>query len=165
VDPASAARLHSNDAVRVIRAMEVFLVSGRPISALQEEDRAQRRPRPARRFGLTLPRPELYTRIDRRVEKMIESGLKAEVVGLLSQGYSPNLSPMRSLGYKEMIAHVQGEWDLDTAIRSIQQNTRRYAKRQQTWFHADPAIDWINVSALSSAEVANQIQQQVLVRS
>lgn len=80
---------------------------------------------------------------------------------LLAQGYAPNLGAMRSLGYKEMIAHLQGEWDLETAIRSIQLNTRRYAKRQQTWFHADPAIDWINVSALCSAEVADTLQERL----
>lgn len=162
VDPVTAARLHAHDAVRVIRALEVFLVSGRPISTFQEEDRARRQPRPALRFGLTLPRPELYARIDRRVEQMMAAGWEVEVRRLLSEGFSPDLHPLKSLGYKELIAHIRGEWDLETAMCAIQQNTRRYAKRQQTWFHADPAIHWINVSALASAEVADQIREQAL---
>ncbi len=156
-DPAAAARLHPNDAVRILRALEVFRVSGRPISQWQAEDRLSRQPRPAFRFGLTLPRPELNARIETRVDAMLAQGLEAEARGLLAQGYKPALGPLRSLGYKEIVAYLRGEMDLPTAIQDIKQNTRRYAKRQQTWFRADPGLAWLDVSELSSATVAAQL--------
>ncbi len=161
VDPAAAARLHPNDAVRIVRALEVYEATGRPISDYQAQDRVTRPPRPAYRLGLTLPRPILYERIEARVETMLAAGLDAEVRGLLAQGYSPVLGPLRSLGYKEMVSAICGEIDRATAIAQIKQNTRRFAKRQLTWFRADPHIFWIDVSALSSATVAKHICEQI----
>jgi tRNA dimethylallyltransferase len=161
IDPATAARLHPNDAVRIVRALEVYEATGRPISDYQAQDRATRTPRPAYRIGLTLPRPELYARIEARVESMLAAGWEAEVRGLLAQGYAPTLGPLRSLGYKEMTSAICGELDRATAIAQIKQNTRRFAKRQQTWFRADPQITWIEVSALSSATVAMQVGEHI----
>ncbi|HZO87106.1 MAG TPA: tRNA (adenosine(37)-N6)-dimethylallyltransferase MiaA [Chthonomonadaceae bacterium] len=157
VDPATAARLHPNDAVRIVRALEVYHATGVPISEHQARDRAARPPRPAFRLGLTLPRPQLYARIDARVEAMLAAGLEAEVRGLLAQGVSPALSPLRSLGYKEMAAFLRGEIDRATAIERIKQETRRYAKRQLTWFRAEKRLHWVDVSALSSATVATSL--------
>lgn len=162
VDPVTAARLHPNDAIRIVRAMEVFMATGSPISQFQESDRATRRPRPAIRCGLTLPRPALNARIDARVDAMMDAGLVAEVQSLLQQGYSGELSPMKSLGYKEIVEYLHGELSLEAAVEEIKLNTRRFAKRQQTWFRADRLIRWLDVSELSSAEVTAQIATEIL---
>jgi tRNA dimethylallyltransferase len=157
VDPETANRLHPNDAVRIVRALEVYEATGTPISLYQAQDRAARAPRPALRLGLTLPRPALYSRIEQRVDAMLTAGLVEEVRGLLAQGYSADLSPLGSLGYKEIIAYLHGDTDLETAVRDIKQNTRRFAKRQQTWFRADTHIHWFDVSAFNSATVAEAL--------
>jgi tRNA dimethylallyltransferase len=157
VDPAAASRLHPNDAVRIVRALEVYEVSGVPISEAQAQDRATRPPRPAIRLGLTLPRPALYARIEARVDTMLAAGWVDEVRGLLAEGYSAELSPLKSLGYKEIITYLHGAMEYETAVRDIKQNTRRFAKRQQTWFRADPEIVWCDVSAMDSATVAEHL--------
>jgi tRNA dimethylallyltransferase len=157
VDPPTALRLHPNEVVRIVRALEVYEVSGIPISEAQARDRATRSQRPAIRLGLTLPRPTLYARIEARVDAMLAAGWKEEVCGLLAQGYSADLSPLKSLGYKEIIAHLHGDMDLETAVRDIKQNTRRFAKRQQTWFRADPLFVWFDGTALDSATVAERL--------
>ncbi len=162
VDAVTAARLHPNDAIRVVRAMEVYLSTGSPISLLQEQDRSSQRSRPAIRWGLTLPRPTLNARIDARVDAMLEAGLVAEVQGLLQQGYSGELGPMKSLGYKEIVEYLHGEKSYDSAVEEIKTNTRRFAKRQQTWFRADTLIQWLDTSELSSAEVAAHIHREIL---
>jgi len=157
VDPSTAARLHPNDVVRIIRALEVFQISGIAISALQQRDRERTEPRRVHRLGLSLPRPMLYERIEQRVDAMIASGWENEIQCLLDAGYSPTLSPLKSLGYKELLQYFSGEWDRQTAIKEIKQNTRRFAKRQQTWFRADRAIAWFDVSGLNSATVAERL--------
>ena len=157
IDPKTANRLHPNDAIRIIRALEVYETTGKPISEHQAEDEAHSKSRKAIKFGLTMPRPELYKRIEQRVDTMIENGWEAEVRQLLQRGYSPELSPLKSLGYKEMIAYVSGEYDHNTAVALIKQNTRRFAKRQQTWFRADPQIQWFDVLSLDSEEVAESL--------
>src|SRR5579871_107403 len=119
--------------------------------------RCPRAPRPAVRLALTLPRAELYARIEARVERMIGEGLEDEARRLLDQGYSPTLGPLRSLGYKEMIAYLCGETDRTTAIANIKLETRRFAKRQLTWFRADPDLLWFDVSAQDSAAVAQRL--------
>lgn len=159
VDGETAARLHPNDYVRIIRALEVYLVTGTPISVYQEEDRRTRVPRPAIRIGLILPRPSLYERIDRRVHAMIDAGLEAEVRQLLEKGYTPSLASMRSLGYNEMAAYLAGTTTLNEAIDAIKMNTRRYSKRQQTWFKTDTLISWIDVTDLTSTQLAAKIVQ------
>lgn len=165
IDPITAARLHPNDAIRIVRAMEVYLSTGTPISLFQEQDRNTRRPRPAIRWGLTLPRPVLNARIDARVDAMLEAGLVGEVQRLLQQGYSGELGPMKSLGYKEIVEYLHGELSYVSAVEEIKLNTRRFAKRQQTWFRADRLIQWLDVSELSSAEVAAHIHGEMLQAS
>jgi tRNA dimethylallyltransferase len=157
VDVVTAARLHPNDAVRIVRALEVYYATGVPMSEYQAADRSRGIRRAARQFGLTLPRVQLNERIEERVDGMVASGLEHEVRGLLRQGFTSEFGPMRSLGYKEMIQYINQDIDANEASRAIKQNTRRYAKRQQTWFRADRTIEWIDVSALSSATVASQI--------
>jgi tRNA dimethylallyltransferase len=162
VDPVTAARLHPNDAIRIVRAMEVFLSTGTPISLFQERDRNTRRPRQAVRCGLTAPRPFLNARIDARVDAMLTDGLVDEVQRLLQQGYSGELGPMKSLGYKEIVEYLHGELSYEDAVEEIKLNTRRFAKRQQTWFRADRLIQWLDVSELDSAEVAAHIHRELL---
>ncbi len=159
-DPITAARLHPNDAVRIIRALEVFETTGTPISVYQAENKRNAQPRNAIRIGLTLPREQLYARINERVDAMLAAGLENEVRGLLAAGYAPSLSPMQSLGYKELCSYLNGERDADATAESIKQNTRRYSKRQMTWFRADPLLQWLDVANLTSAEAADAIRQQ-----
>lgn len=157
VDPRTAARLHPNDAVRIVRALEVYEVTGRALSDFQEEDRRTQRNRSASQFGLTMPRAMLYSRIDARVERMVAEGLQKEVETLLA--HAPDAKALKSLGYKEMVAYLSGEMDYASTVAAIKQNTRRFAKRQLTWFRADESIRWIDVSALSSAEAAEEVER------
>ena len=126
---------------------------------MQDDDPSRRRF--ARRFGLSLPRPELYARIDARVLQMMEAGFESEVRTLLEKGVPANLAALKSLGYKELVAYLNRESDYQTAVETIQQNTRRYAKRQQTWFRADPLIEWLDVSDRSPIDVALQILSKI----
>ncbi len=155
VDPVAANRLHPNDMVRIIRAIEVYTLTGKSITEHLLRDRQGRRPaRRAIKIGLSMPREALYERINSRVDHMIGYGLEAEVRGLLENGYSPDLRPMRSLGYKEICDYLCGNIDRQTAIETIKLNTRRFSKRQMTWFRPDADIRWIDVSGFSSAKVA-----------
>jgi tRNA dimethylallyltransferase len=143
VDPAAAAAIDPRNVRRVVRALEVCLVTGVPISRLQECD-----PPPYRilRIGLTRSRASLYQRIDRRVDTMIERGLEKEVRQLLAAGYSPRLPALTGLGYSQMIRYVRGEVGLAQAIAEIKQQTRRYVRQQGTWFRADDArIRWFDL--------------------
>ncbi len=157
VDTATALRIHPNDAVRIIRALEVYLASGKRISEYQEEDRATQSRRPSKTWGLSLPRPELYARIENRIDRMFEDGFEIEVESLLAQEGVASSNAMKSLGYKETTLYFQGDYDRAEAMRLIKQNTRRYSKRQMTWFNADQQIVWIDCSELNSAEIATRI--------
>jgi tRNA dimethylallyltransferase len=142
-DPRTAARLHPNDTVRILRALEVFMTTGRPISDLQGEHRFADAPFQALKIGLTLDRPTLYRRIDRRAEAMVAAGLEDEVRALLAKGYGPQVKPMQSIGYAHMAAFIAGQVNQAECIRTLQRDTRRFAKRQLTWFRADPEIEWM----------------------
>jgi tRNA dimethylallyltransferase len=107
--------------------------------------------------GLTMERPALYARIDARVEAMLAAGLLAEVEGLLAAGYRKALTAAQAIGYKELVPVVEGSARIDDAAEAIKQATRRYAKRQLTWFRADPRIHWIDVTGLSSAAAADAV--------
>jgi tRNA dimethylallyltransferase len=141
-DPQTAARLHPNDAIRILRALEVFEVTGRPISELQQEHRFADMPFRALKIGLSTERAALYRRIDQRVEDMITAGLENEVRMLLSEGYGPELKPMQSIGYSHLAAFIAGSVSREECLRTLQRDTRRFAKRQLTWFRSDPDIVW-----------------------
>jgi tRNA dimethylallyltransferase len=143
VDPVTAARLHPHDTYRIIRALEVYERTGQPISALRQRHHFQEVPYRVLSIGLMLEREELYQRIDGRVDEMMCKGLKEEVQRILERGYSPTLKALQSLGYKQMVAHLQGAYDLTEAVRRIKRDTRRYARRQITWFKADAQIHWV----------------------
>lgn len=138
VDPVAAGRLHPHDVRRVVRALEVYEVSGRPLSA--QAGVAAARPWEAVWLGLDVPRPQLYRSIEARVEAMMEAGLVQEVAGLLSAGYGPDLYRLGALGYRELTDYHLGLSTLDEAISLVKRNTRRYAKRQLSWLRQDPRI-------------------------
>lgn len=145
-DPTAAAEIHPNNLVRVIRALEVFLVAGRPLSELHRDHRFADDYYAPLKIGLTMERAELYRRIDLRVDAMLAAGLEGEVRQLLAAGYAPELKSMRSLGYKEICAYLAGSYPLDEAVRLIKRDTRHYAKRQLTWFKRDLGINWFEYS-------------------
>ncbi|MDO9307640.1 MAG: tRNA (adenosine(37)-N6)-dimethylallyltransferase MiaA [Deltaproteobacteria bacterium] len=142
VDPQLAAGLHPNNLVRIIRALEVHRLTGIPLSRHQQEHAFSTQRYHSLQIGILVERAELYKRIELRVERMLADGLLDEVRGLLSAGFARELKALRSIGYKESIAHLLGEIPLEEAVRLIKRDTRHYAKRQLTWFKADPNILW-----------------------
>jgi tRNA dimethylallyltransferase len=142
-DPATAERLHPHDTYRIIRALEVYERTGQPISTLRKKHLFKEGPYHTLKIGLQREREELYNRIDQRVDEMIKQGLQEEVEHILEMGYAPSLKALQSLGYKQIINYLQGEYDLTEAVRLIKRDTRRYARRQMTWFKGDPEIRWI----------------------
>jgi tRNA dimethylallyltransferase len=138
IDPGSAAKIHRNDRQRIIRALEVFHIGGVPLSVLQEQHGFREQLSPAVKIFINRDREALYERIDRRVDRMIEAGLKDEVEGLLAMGYSAELKSMQSIGYRQMSAHIAGKISIRDAAFQMKRETRRYAKRQLTWFRGDP---------------------------
>ena len=151
-DPETANRVHPNNLVRVIRALEIYELTGKPISSLQQQWKMNEPRYPFRAFGLNMPRETLYQRIEERVNRMVEAGLIEEVKGLLDQGCPRNCVAMQSFGYKELIDYLDGKRTLDEAISLLKQNTRRFAKRQLTWFRNDPRIEWLDTSQFSSID-------------
>lgn len=147
-DPEAAGRIHPNDAVRITRALEIYEATGRPISDFHARHRFAENPFRALKIGLQLERTQLYERINRRVEAMLAEGLLEEVAKLLEMGFDPGLKSLQSLGYRHMIAHLNGTLSIGEAVRTLQRDTRRYAKRQMTWFAADPTICWTTPAEL-----------------
>jgi tRNA dimethylallyltransferase len=143
IDPAAAARLHPRDHMRVMRALEVYECTGKPISAWQSAHGFASREVDARVLGVWVPRPELYARIEARCHAMVRGGLVDEVRGLYASGLDPGLPALRSPGYREIGEHVRGLCDMSTAIARMAQATRRLAKRQLTWFRGDPEVEWV----------------------
>ena len=141
LDPPTARRLAAGDTYRILRALEVVEATGRPLSALHAAHGFRDRPYQTLKLGLTLPREELYRRIEARVEAMLAQGWLAEVQGLLSR-YSPEIKPLKALGYRHLAAALEGRLSLEEAVAQIKKETRRYAKRQLTWFKADPEVRW-----------------------
>ena len=141
-DPVTAERLPLNDVKRVVRALEVYRITGQPFS--QQENPARELPFRYRTAALTMDRELLYDRCNRRVLQMMEQGLLNEVRGLLASGVSAEVQAMKGIGYKELIPCVTSDADVELAVAAIQQGTRRYAKRQLTWFRHESNIHWVN---------------------
>jgi tRNA dimethylallyltransferase len=142
LDPAAAARIDHRNVRRVIRALEVCLVTGRPISELQ---RKKPPPFDLLQIGVTRPRPALYERIDSRVDRMIEAGLVGEVRRLDAAGYDWELPAMTGLGYRQIGEYLRAEVTLDEAIARIKKGTRRFVQQQYNWFRlTDPTIRWVD---------------------
>lgn len=155
VDPTSAARIHENDRVRIIRALEIHTKTGRTRTSVFED--ATETPRHDSLWaGLAWNRETLYRRINKRLDVMMEDGLLAEVKGLLAMGYDPGLSCFRSPGYREILESLDGRYDLPEALDRAKRETRRFAKRQATWFRKEPAT-WFESTDRDPAEVAQEI--------
>jgi tRNA dimethylallyltransferase len=141
LDPASAWRLHPHDTYRVLRALEVIEATGEPLSAWHDSHQFRDAPYITLKLGLIRPREELNRRIEARVEAMLALGWLEEVRGLLER-YPPDLKPLQALGYRHLIAFLQGRWCWEEAIELLKRDTRRYAKRQLTWFRGDSEVRW-----------------------
>ena len=144
VDPDAAMLLHPNDRIRLVRALEVFELTGRPLSAWQREHGFRTRRYRLLKIGMAPERNELYRRIDERAAAMLAGGLVEETAALLAAGYSPHLKTLQTIGYRETVRFLRGECTRDMALTELQQATRRYAKRQLTWFRADSEIIWVD---------------------
>ena len=142
IDPEAAVRLHPNDRVRIIRALEICRTTGRPFSQMTREHGFRDARYEVLKIGLTRDRAALYRRVEERTDRMLEAGLVAEVRELLARGYSPELKSMGAIGYKEICRHLTGSLTLDEAADLIKRDTRRYLKRQLTWFFRDSATNW-----------------------
>ncbi len=161
-DSSSAGRIHPNDSSRIIRALEVFYTTGEPLS---EHLRRQKSEAPASRLqnmisiGLTCERSALYERINRRTEQLFEMGLEEEVRGLIKKGYGPELKSMQSIGYRHLISYLEGRWSMGECKELLARDTRRYAKRQYTWFGRDDSIRWFDRS--EAREVFSYVEQNL----
>ncbi|ASA22004.1 tRNA (adenosine(37)-N6)-dimethylallyltransferase MiaA [Paenibacillus donghaensis] len=144
VDPVSAARLHPNDRRRIIRALEIYHQTHTTLSE-SHAGQTKESPYDLCLIGLTMDRKILYKRIEDRIDQMMAEGLLAEVKGLLDRGYSRTLVSMQGLGYKELAAHLAGELTLAEAVILLKRDTRRFAKRQLSWFRHMKEIEWIDV--------------------
>ncbi len=142
VDPAYALRISFRDRIRTVRAMEVFLLGGRPFSELEKEHGFREARYDICSIGLTAPREELYRRIDERVLAMLSRGLVDEVKGILARGYARGSKPFSSIGYREVLRYLSGSIGYEDMVKDIQKNTRRYAKRQFTWFAKEKDMRW-----------------------
>jgi tRNA dimethylallyltransferase len=148
IDPKTAARLTAGDTQRVLRALEVECVTGRPLSAWLDEQPFGTQAIAAVQIGLTLPRSILYDRIAGRVVWMMEAGWLGEVAGLLQLGLSPRLPAFQAIGYRQLVRHLEGDGSLEQAIAEIVRETRRFAKRQETWFRKEPDVTWFSAQEL-----------------
>lgn len=161
VDPDSASKMLPQNWKRVMRALEVFELTGKPIwyHHLKQE---RINNFDFKQYGLLWDREQLYKNIELRVDEMIEHGLVNELKNILSSGYSKFLNALNTVGYKEIIQYLDNEISLDHAIELIKRNTRRYAKRQMTWFNSDKRIQWKKINNQQDLEyLANQIKKEL----
>jgi len=158
VDPEAALRIHPRDTLRIIRAIEVYTQTRRPISSFHYQHGFREQPYRTLKIGLTLEKEELYRRIESRCEEMLEKGWVEEVKNLLQKGYSPRLKSLQSLGYRHLVSFLTGNIDLEEAVRLVKRDTRRYAKRQMTWFKADPEIHWFPASPENLSLITQKVK-------
>jgi tRNA dimethylallyltransferase len=141
-DPDTAKKIHLNDTYRIIRALEVYALTGKTLTELHHAHNFKDSPFIVLKIGLHIHRKLLYERINKRAEMMINSGFVNEVKRLLTMGYSSELKSMQSIGYRHMVNFIEGYCTWDETVRTLKRDTRRYAKRQMTWFNADPEVIW-----------------------
>lgn len=156
IDPQTAERLHPNDVRRVSRAIEIFRITGRTQTEQAQLDAAQEGPFEERIFALDWPREELYRRIERRVDQMLEMGLVDEVRVLMADAQAQTTA-RQAIGYKEIAAALEGKMSMEEAVLLLKQATRNYAKRQLTWFRRDPRVHWIEATGKDAAQIADEI--------
>jgi tRNA dimethylallyltransferase len=158
IDPEAAAKISPGDAKRIIRALEVHHATGQPMSSFHTPEGVHGISRPnTYLFGLRMDREELYARIEARVDAMLTTGFLEEVRSLLAAGYGPNVKAMQSLGYRHLCAHLVDGVPLAQVIEELKRDTRRYAKRQLTWFNADSRVVWHDLAAGSESKGYNDV--------
>lgn len=160
IDPEYLEKMDGMNRQRIIRALDVWMQTGKPFSSFHKRGEIT----PDENtivFGLKWPRQKLYDRINRRVDKMIEMGLVEEVRSILKMGYSKDLQSLNTVGYKEIIKYIEGEWSLDKAIEKIKTSTRRYAKRQMTWYKRWDFIHWLKADEMSTQEMKEVILKKI----
>ena len=162
VDPESAVKIHPNDLRRTIRALEVYYLRDRKLSDFQSEHAFQDRPYRFRLLFLVRSRAELYARIEQRIDQMLIDGLEAEVKTLMDRGYRPELIAMQGLGYKQFMEHFLGKMPREETITLLKRDTRRYAKRQFTWFRREPEACWVDITGVTQPEeIADRIKKNI----
>lgn len=142
LDPRAASRIHPHDAVRIVRAIEVVLTSGRPLSSWQAEHAFGESPWDALLIGLRVPPAELAQRIARRARRMVDGGFREEVAALVARRLPPDAVVWKTVGYPEMRAWLEGRCDREAALAAVVRATTRFARRQRTWFRAEPGVCW-----------------------
>lgn len=145
IDPVAAEKIHKNNIKRIIRALEVYDITGVKFSELNTDIRKKSNKYDCILIGLSMERKVLYERINQRVDEMLSNGLVDEVSSLIKKGYGKNLVSMRGIGYKEIIEYLEGNTDYEEAVNTLKQNTRRFAKRQYTWFLKDENVKWFSM--------------------
>lgn len=150
-DPKAAEKIHPNDGFRIVRALEVFLTTGIPVSQCRQTHDFKSNRYQSLTFGLHMDRKLLYDRINQRVDIMMAQGLLDEVKNLVNRGYSLELKSMQSIGYRHMGMYIKGEVSLEEAVRLLKRDTRRYAKRQFTWFNKEKDLIWIDAKEIEKA--------------
>lgn len=169
VDPASCETIHKNNVKRVIRALEFYEETGKPISAHNEEQRAKESRFNYAFFVLNDDREYLYSRIDKRVDKMVDCGLVDEVQKLMDLGLTRNDVSMQGLGYKEILMYLEHECSLEDALEIVKRDSRRFAKRQITWFKREPEAIWIDKQNYSRddnlvlSEMINKLKEKEII--
>jgi len=153
VDPESAEKIHKNNVKRVIRALEVHEITGRKFSELNTDIRKQSKKYDCILIGLNMDRKILYERINKRVDKMLSDGLIEEVKSLIEKGYDKNLVSMQGIGYKEIVDYLEGKTELEETVNILKRNTRRFAKRQFTWFLRDINVKWFNINTINEIDI------------
>jgi tRNA dimethylallyltransferase len=147
-DPIAASRIHVNDTYRIVRALEIYETTGQPISSCHQEHQMAPPLFDVIKIGLSRQREVLYERINYRVDLMVEEGLCSEVRSLLKRGYTSVLKPLQSIGYRHILDFFEGRLNWDDTLKTLKQDTRRYAKRQLTWFNSDSQVKWIDADHL-----------------
>jgi tRNA dimethylallyltransferase len=159
VDPDTAARLHPNDEAKVIRALEVFRLTGQPLSRVQERHGFEEAAFTPLLIGLHRPREALYRRVEARIDWQLAHGMVEETKGLLDRGYARESGAMKGLGYRQVSAYLAGEYDYAEMVRRFKRDTRHFAKRQMTWFRKEPGIEWTEME--DGASLEHTVQQLV----
>jgi tRNA dimethylallyltransferase len=161
-DPDSAKKIHPNDTYRIMRALEVYALTGKTLAQLHQDHGFNDSPFAVLKIGLHIDRETLYDRINKRVDIMIDNGFVNEVKQLMEMGYSLELKSMQSIGYRHMVSFIEGRCPWDETVRTLKRDTRRYAKRQMTWFNADPEVIWNDPEALEDIEalILNFLQEK-----